>query len=292
MIYKNNIQKVLWVLVILVCICVCIVFRTKADKAEFPTDIPSAEEDIDNNTGSSGVIEELVTPPANKSTKITEPILYLGVTYETFYNIDLCTDFINSITASINALQEAISSEQYTAKAELAMVREVDRLSEIIEKVQADIDKYTMWESEYYYAARAYLFLRQNGYSDVVACGIIGNMMVECSYSGRSLDLNPTAYNPTKEYYGLCQWSKYYHSRVNGVSFEEQLLYLHEDMEKEFKMFSSNYKRGFTFEDFLVMKDPADAALAFAKIYERCASGSYYLREDCAEVAFEYFCGG
>jgi hypothetical protein len=49
------------------------------------------------------------------------------------------------------------------------------------------------------------------------------------------------------------------------------------------------YKEGFDFEDFIQMKDPAEAALAFAKAYERCGSASYKLRQQAALKAYEYF---
>ena len=37
------------------------------------------------------------------------------------------------------------------------------------------------------------------------------------------------------------------------------------------------------------MTDPAEAALAFAQLYERCRSGSYELRQEAAIEAYEYF---
>ena len=266
--------------------------RVKAGQPIAQSSSPKVTEEV-ADIATPEINEEAPSPTLEpEKPKIAEPLLFSDLVYEPLYDTTLCAKYISKVADRINILEEAICSEEYTAKAELAMVNEVDRLYEVIKEVQVDFDKYTIWEEEHYYATKAYLFLRQNGYSDVVACGIIGNMMVECSSSGRSLDLKPYIYDPSGNYYGLCQWSRTYHARVIDASFDDQLVYLYDNIESEFRVFSYIYKSGFTFDDFLLMDDPADAALAFAKIYERCASGSYYLREDCAEVAFEYFCGG
>ena len=37
------------------------------------------------------------------------------------------------------------------------------------------------------------------------------------------------------------------------------------------------------------MTDPAEAALAFAKVYERCATWSFKLRLEPAKSAYEYY---
>jgi hypothetical protein len=81
----------------------------------------------------------------------------------------------------------------------------------------------------------------------------------------------------------------YYYPEVRGMSFESQLDYLHKDMDGQFKNFGKCYRSGFTYEDFLSLESPEDSALAFAKVYERCDSGSYGLRQRAARVAYDYF---
>jgi hypothetical protein len=73
------------------------------------------------------------------------------------------------------------------------------------------------------------------------------------------------------------------------MSFENQLDYLYSDLEPEFNVFGNCYYRGFTYEEFIKIADPATAALAFAAAYERCGSESYDLREQAAIVAYNYF---
>ena len=147
--------------------------------------------------------------------------------------------------------------------------------------------KIKQFEEEHYYAAKVWEYLRQEGFSQEVTCAIIGNMMIETS--GGSLDLKPNIYSPSGNYYGLCQWSKKYYPEAHGLSFEQQLEYLLNNIEWEINTFGKNYKSGFKYEDFLNMTDVEDAALAFAKSYERCGPASYEMRQEAAVVAYEYF---
>lgn len=147
--------------------------------------------------------------------------------------------------------------------------------------------KIEQWEEEYYYATKVWEYLRQKGFSQEVTCAIIGNMMIETS--GGSLNLNPTIYSPSGTYYGLCQWSKEFCPNAHGLSFEQQLDYLVETMPREFNTFGWIYEEDFEYEDFLKMTNPAEAALAFAKSYERCGPASYEMRQEAAEKAYEYF---
>ena len=107
--------------------------------------------------------------------------------------------------------------------------------------------------------------------------------------SGGSLALNPTIYHPSGNYYGLCQWDLRYYPKYKDISFELQLDYLLESITVEFKTFGRLYKKDFIYEDFLTITDPAEAAYAFAKVYERCNPISFDLRKQAAVKAYEYF---
>ena len=249
---------------------------TVVEETAVPTEESSYEEPI---------YEE--TEPVKELNNI--PLIFNHIEYKAFYDIDLGNSHINEVNNYIQVLTTAIDSEDYTEAAESAMNDELVRLHDIVEAYKLDVLKYSTWESEYYYAAKTYEFFRQNGYSAEVACGIIGNMMIETS--GGTLALNPTIYSPSGDFYGLCQWSLYYRPHIADVSFENQLLYLHGDIEGEFKTFGFCYKNNFTYADFLAMNDPGEAAIAFAKVYERCGSSTYNLRANCAKIAYDYFTG-
>jgi len=132
------------------------------------------------------------------------------------------------------------------------------------------IKAYETRMNEYPVAAAVWHALTTNGYSEAAAAGIIGNMMAECGHQTLALDY--TAYNSSGGYYGLCQWSKKYYPEMYGASLEAQINYLLESA-----------------KDYMDYDDPAEAAIAFAKGYERCSSASYERRKEHAWTAYDYF---
>lgn len=123
---------------------------------------------------------------------------------------------------------------------------------------------------EYPVATIVWLELKQNGFTDEAAAGILGNMMVECG--GQTLALNHRAYN-SKGYYGLCQWSRKYYPQMYLAPLEEQVAFLLSSV-------MDGYKD---------MTDTKEAAIRFAMEYERCSSKSYQKRAKLAQKAFDYF---
>jgi hypothetical protein len=233
-------------------------------------------------------IAEADTSPIVEPDLIKEPFLCPEIYYITFYEVPATKEYIAILDSSVEEINTCIKSQKYTLEACISMEQELNRLTSIKEAMLSDIEHYRAWENEYYYAAKTWLFLKQQGYSDVVASGIIGNMMVETG--GQTLYLKPNLYDKaTGTYYGLCQWSLRYKPFIEGMSFECQLDYLVKDIEKEFKTFGKCYKAGFTYDDFVSMSDSTKCALAFAKVYERCGSGGYGRRMRAAEKAYNYF---
>ena len=164
---------------------------------------------------------------------------------------------------------------------------ELTRVNEVLEKYYADRDYIILWKQryeEYPVATKAWLFMKDLGWSDAVCAGIIGNMMTECG--GHTLELQWWLYDPSGWFYGICQWHKGYYPEVQEQSLEYQLQHLADTMEQEFSMFGSN-----ALDRFLSMTDPASAALDFAKKYERCAATewNYVSRQNNAWTAYKYF---
>lgn len=185
--------------------------------------------------------------------------------------------------------EEESNTEIYigNTSAPIAVLIQPEPYQYITEQEEDYSAKITQWEEEHYYATKVWEYLRQKGFSQEVTCAIIGNMMIETS--GGSLDLNPMIYSPSGNYYGLCQWSKKYYPEAHGLSFDQQLEFLLNNIKWEINTFGKCYEEGFKYEDFLNMTDPAEAALAFAKSYERCSSVSYEMRQEAALLAYEYF---
>lgn len=160
-------------------------------------------------------------------------------------------------------------------------------LEELEAKVASDLERYKAWEEEHFYATKVFQYFMQRGFTKEATCAIIGNMMIETS--GGDLNLKPNIYSKSGNYYGLCQWSLKYYPETKNTSFEQQLDYLFNTIHLEFNTFGRLYEDGFEYEDFIRMTDPAEAALAFAKVYERCTPISYKLRELAAIKAYKYF---
>ena len=144
--------------------------------------------------------------------------------------------------------------------------------------------------AQYPVATKIWNFLKNDlGYSDAVAAGVMGNLMAEVG--GQTLNIQPGLYGhgTNKGYYGICQWSKKYYPAVQGQDLDFQLYFLQQTVEGQFKTYGRLYQSGFTYADFCALEDEQAAALAFAKIYERCGSGSYNVRQRNATKALEYY---
>lgn len=289
MIYTNFNHKlrtcVRLILFLLLVIATLFIVVTAAGRDGAQDTVATYVEQVDTTTDSVQTATEPVV------VLNADPILFTEYTYQELFDIELCTGYIDKVTVAVETLTAAIDSGNYTSEANLAMEMELTRLYTIISYVEADIRHYTTQEQEYYYAAKTWQFFRQRGYSAEVTSAIIGNMMIETS--GGSLSLKPEIYSSGRGFYGLCQWSLYYKPFMADKTFEEQLVYLDSDMQSEFDTFGPKcYKSGFKYDDFLAMDDPAQAALAFAKTYERCGSSSYGARKQAARVAYDYFTKG
>lgn len=261
---------------------------------EVPT-IPSTSETVISAdteqelvTEAETVIDTVASIPEATQKVILEnsPVLYPELAYVIYYDIAMTEDLLINVRFAIKELGE-IDYTTYTSSAITAMATEMNRLRDLEAELVSDINHYLKWEKEHYFAAKVWEYFMHRGFSNAVTCAIIGNMMIETS--GGSLNLNPTVYSPSKNYYGLCQWSQKYYPETKNMSFEEQLDYLFNSLQEEFDVFGNKYKKGFNFEAFLNMTDPTKAALAFAKVYERCGTGGYARRQEAAVRAYEYF---
>lgn len=149
----------------------------------------------------------------------------------------------------------------------------------VIEEEEAE------WEQryeEYPEATTIWLYLTvEMGYNEYVAAGVLGNIMNEAG--SNSLNINPSAQNPAG-YYGICQWNSSMYGDVWYCNLVEQLDYLNNTIEYEY-----NCCGNMNYESFCNLTDEREAALSFARSYERCSSASYGRRQDNATIALNYF---
>lgn len=149
---------------------------------------------------------------------------------------------------------------------------------------RAEEAKWATKSAEYPVATQIWRYMKDLGWNDYVCAGIMGNLMAEVG--GQTLDIRYTL--SSSGYYGMCQWSRGY-SEVWGAGLETQCDFLRDTIKYEFDTYGSKYQKGFNFNSFLNMTSAQEAALAFAKSYERCASGSYRVRQNNAIKAYNYF---
>ena len=282
MLKTNRYLIILSFLVILFILSITITLALSDSSAEEPSNIEETTS-IVLSTEETTVLREPEPEPL-----INQPELYPDLTYEIYYEPVATEAHIAIINAAADELAN-IDYSKYTQTAAKAMSTEVLRLLKIAEQMTFDLAYYKACEEEFYYATKVWEFLRQQGFNNEVTCAIIGNMMVETS--GGSLDLDPANYSSSGNYFGLCQWSLKYYPETKDISFEEQLDYLLNTMPWEFDTFGKIYKRGFDYEDFTAMTNVEEAALAFAKSYERCrpTGYNYKMRQLAAVKAYEYF---
>lgn len=151
---------------------------------------------------------------------------------------------------------------------------------------RAEEAKWATKATEYPAATQIWRYMKAQGWNDYVCAGIMGNLMAEVG--GQTLDIRYTL--SSSGYYGMCQWSRGY-SQVWGAGLETQCDFLRDTIKYEFDTYGFKYQKGFNFNSFLNMTDAQQAALAFAKSYERCSSKSYNIRQKNAVKAYNYFVG-
>lgn len=238
------------------------------------------------------IIEETIIPTTEEVIiLLDEPILYSDLFVYEFSSIEETEAFINYSTEAINNLNYELSiADKYTDNALNLMQEEVARIELDLQSATTQLNVFKKWEakeSEYYYATHTWYYLKNLGYSDIACAGIIGNLMAECG--GNTLNINPYISDGSGRHYGMFQWSVVYYPAAVGMTFEEQLDFYAKTSIPIFKTWGKLYEKDFTLDAFNQLNNPREAALAFAKVYERCASWTYERRQNFAEVAYEYF---
>lgn len=185
-----------------------------------------------------------------------------------------------------NILNDILAEEARAEEERLAAEAkaEQERLAAKEEARKAEEAKWAEKTAEYPAATYIWRYMKAQGWNDYVCAGIMGNIMAEVG--GQTLDIKYTL--SSSGYYGMCQWSRGY-SEVWGTDLETQCNFLKDTIKYEFDTYGFKYQKGFNFNSFLNMTDAQQAALAFAKSYERCASGSYNVRQKNALKAYNYF---
>lgn len=135
-------------------------------------------------------------------------------------------------------------------------------------------------DGNYNQAQQVWNYLRDIGLNEYVCAGILGNIMAEVG--GQTLDISMWPQYSQGTYYGICQWAGSRKNRLLndfGTTLEDQIRFLSVELFEVIPKDNSFYN----------MQDEKEAALYFAKYYERCSSKYYTVRQNNATKALEYF---
>lgn len=216
---------------------------------------------FDENVNYAALMEQCAIDGSNYA-------LQIGAIYEEQRNL--------KIDALHTGHEKTFYFKEYTTGAEIIAAMRPSTGETLVNKNKIDRLK-----SEYDIAGCVYEYLNQQGFSDTVIAGILGNMMAECG--GQTLDLQWNIYDSRGSYYGLCQWSLFYNPTVNGCNVTEQLDYLMSNIEANMKYFGGDYSY------FCSITDAGEAARYFGNYYERGAGAR--VRANNAYTALEWING-
>lgn len=206
--------------------------------------------------------------------------------------LETCKDYEFRLINLMN--NKVLADERHLVEEELIDVRNLEaEYQEDISAIEAEEARIeAMWSEKagsYPVATQVWRYMKEElGWNDYVCAGVMGNMMAEVG--GQTLSLDPYLYGHSgANYYGLCQWSSRYYPSIQGADVDAQLDFLASTVKKELDTYGYLFRNGLDYEAFCNLTDAEDAAMAFAKAYERCGSGSYGVRQRNAINAYNYF---
>lgn len=193
---------------------------------------------------------------------------------------------LDSLSTKNEELETKASEQEETLaeneKVLLEKDAQIQKLEGEIDQLKSDQKQVFVPDGNYDQARQVWNYLRDLGLNTYVCAGILGNIMAEVG--GQTLDISRWAqYSAANtKYYGICQWAGGRKQRLLndfGTTLEAQIEFLSVELFEVIPKGNSFYN----------MQDEKEAALYFAKYYERCGSGSYKVRQSNATKALQYF---
>ena len=185
----------------------------------------------------------------------------------------------------VSEQEETLAKNEKVLLDKDAKIQELEKENKALEKTAKDLATASKTGSikadgNYNQATEVWNGLKALGLNDYVCAGIIGNIMAEVG--GQTLDISRWPQYSQKTYYGICQWAGSRKQRLLndfGTTLNDQIRFLSVELFEVIPKGNSFYN----------MQDEKEAALYFAKYYERCGSGSYKVRQSNATKALQYF---
>ena len=189
------------------------------------------------------------------------------------------------LETKVSEQEETLAKNEKVLLDKDAKIQELEKENKALEKTAKDLATVSKTGSikadgNYNQATEVWNGLKALGLNDYVCAGIIGNIMAEVG--GQTLDISRWPQYSQKTYYGICQWAGSRKQRLLndfGTTLNDQIRFLSVELFEVIPKGNSFYN----------MQDEKEAALYFAKYYERCGSGSYNVRQSNATKALQYF---
>ena len=189
------------------------------------------------------------------------------------------------LETKVSEQEETLAKNEKVLLDKDAKIQELEKENKALEKTAKDLATASKTGSikadgNYNQATEVWNGLKALGLNDYVCAGIIGNIMAEVG--GQTLDISRWPQYSQKTYYGICQWAGSRKQRLLndfGTTLNDQIRFLSVELFEVIPKGNSFYN----------MQDEKEAALYFAKYYERCGSGSYKVRQSNATKALQYF---
>lgn len=203
---------------------------------------------------------------------------------------ELASQLSNSaaVNTELNAKVQEQEQQLNAYKTEVDELKaEIEALKKENQELSKELANRTTYpDKEYRQSTYVWNHLKSLGLNDYVCAGILGNIMAEVG--GQTLDISKYSAvevdGDSRSYFGICQWAGGRKDRLLkdfGNTLDAQCRFLGVELFEVIPKDNSFYS----------MQDEKEAALYFAKHYERCGSGSYNVRQRNATKALEYFTG-
>lgn len=218
-----------------------------------------------------------------KHSNLIKIIVLLSIMVLTILSINRCSYHKNNFDRlKINA-EDLEQENKYLNDIIKNQEKEIEEYKKEVEDLNTEVakQKQNNVNTENMQSTYVWEYLTSNmGLNNYVAAGIMGNIMAEVG--GNTLDISRYSCVESGPYFGMCQWAGGRKNRLLndfGTSIADQCRFLEVEL---YEVIPRD-------NDFYDMQDEKEAALYFAKHYERCNSKYYYIRQVNATNALKHF---